>query len=401
MVDTLQAFSPDWASPPGDTIADLLEERDWTQAQLAERLGYTTKHVSQLINGKAPVTEETALKLERVLGSNAAFWLNREAQYRAQLAKLEEQSLLRSWVAWLDELPVKELMHQGIISKCRLDDKHKPGVVKDLLSFFGVASPEDWRKHYVGMQASFRQTRPDQCDVGAISAWLRQGEMVAEQLSSPRYNKAKFEKAVGEIRKLTVLAPEVFVPQMRQLCQDAGVVLVLVPSVPRARTSGVARWLNPHRALIQLSLYGKMNDKFWFTFFHEAAHILLHDNQKKDIFLDDFMSGETLVSQQEAEADQWAREFLIPAQHDAELPGLKSKDAVTTFAHKLGIHPAIVVGRLQYEGAILMNWMNDLKESLNLMPKQSDMTADDVRYQLAELEISEDDLEDAIAWARH
>lgn len=367
MIDNLQSFTPDWVSPPGETIADLLEERDWTQAQLAERLGYTTKHISQLINGKAPITEDTALKLERVLGSTAVFWLNREAQYRAQLAKIEEQGLLLSWVDWLNKLPVKDLMHQGAIPNCRLDAKNKPGVVKDLLAFFGVASPDDWEKHYVGMQASFRQTRPDQCDVGAISAWLRQGEIVAEQLSCPRYQKAKFEKAVEEIRSLTVLTPEEFLPQVHQLCWNAGVVFVLIQSIPRAHTSGVARWLNSHKALIQLSLYGKTNDKFWFNFFHEAAHILIHDNQKKDIFLDDWGQGEKLESQKEDEANQWAKEFLIPSKYDIDLPNLRNKEAVAEFASRVGIHPAIVVGRLQHEGVIPVDWMNkEFKESFDI-----------------------------------
>lgn len=366
MIDTLQPFTPDWVSPPGETIADLLEERDWTQAQLAERLGYTPKHVSLLINGKASVTEEAALKLERVLGSTAAFWLNREAQYRAQLAKIEEQNLLLSWIPWLDELPVKDLMKQGAIPKCHVNAKRKPSIVKDLLTFFGVASPNDWRNHYVGMQASFRQTRPDQCDVGAISAWLRQGEVAAERLTCSRYSKAKFEKAVEEIRSLTVLPPAVFVSQMHQLCASAGVVLVFVPSIPRAHTSGVARWLNPHRALIQLSLYGKTNDKFWFNFFHEAAHVLLHDEQKKDIFLDDWGQGEKLESQKEAEADQWSKVFLIPSEYESELPSLRSKEAVTEFAERIGIHSAIVVGRLQYEGVIPMHWMNEFKESFDV-----------------------------------
>ncbi|MGB3516581.1 MAG: helix-turn-helix transcriptional regulator [Elainellaceae cyanobacterium] len=55
MTELTHPFTPDWVSPPSDTIADLLEERDWTQAQLADRLGYTKKHVSHLINGKAPI----------------------------------------------------------------------------------------------------------------------------------------------------------------------------------------------------------------------------------------------------------------------------------------------------------------------------------------------------------
>ena len=126
MTETTLQFSPDWVSPPGDTIADLMEERDWTQVQLSKRLGYTKKQVSQLINGKAPITNETALKLKNVLGGTEKFWLNREADYRAQLAQIEEAKLLESWVGWLDELPVKDLMKQGVIESRRLIAKYKP-----------------------------------------------------------------------------------------------------------------------------------------------------------------------------------------------------------------------------------------------------------------------------------
>jgi HTH-type transcriptional regulator/antitoxin HigA len=92
MTEGKQTFRPDWISPPGETIADLIEEREWSQADLAERLGYSTKHISLLINGKAPITEKTALKLENVLGSSASFWLSREAQYRAKLARQEAEA---------------------------------------------------------------------------------------------------------------------------------------------------------------------------------------------------------------------------------------------------------------------------------------------------------------------
>ncbi|MBD2455218.1 helix-turn-helix domain-containing protein [Nostoc sp. FACHB-87] len=363
MTETTRTFTPDWVSPPGDTIADILEERDWTQVQLAERLGYTTKHISQLINGKAPINEETALKLERVLGSTTAFWLSREAQYRAGLARIEEENRLKEWTSWLDQLPVKELMNQGAISKCILIAKNKPGVVKNLLHFFGVASPEDWQKCYGSLEVNFRRTREEQSDVGAISAWLRLGEIEAEKLDCPKYSKPKFEKAVQEIRTLTVLPRQEFEPQMQQLCREAGVVLVLVPSIKRSHVSGVARWLNSHKALIQLSLYGKTNDRFWFNFFHEAAHILLHD--KENIFLDEWDSGESLESEPEREANQWAREFLIPPEYEGELTQLKSKNDVVDFAKRIGIHHGIVVGRLQHDKLIPLSWMNAFKESFS------------------------------------
>ncbi|MBC6429973.1 HigA family addiction module antidote protein [Nostoc sp. HG1] len=363
MTETTRTFTPDWVSSPGDAIADLLEERDWTQAQLAERLGYTTKHISQLINGKAPINEETALKLERVMGSTAAFWLRYEAQYRAALAKKEEENRLKEWTSWLDKLPVKELMNQGVIPKSHLIAKNKPGLVKKLLQFFGVASPEDWQNYYAGMEVAFRRTREEQSDVGAISAWLRLGEIRAEQLECPKYSKPKFEKAVREIRTLTVLPPEEFEPQMQKLCWKAGVVLVLVPSIKRAHVSGVARWLNPHKPLIQLSLYGKTNDRFWFNFFHEAAHILLHD--KENIFLDEWNSGESLKSEQERQADKWSREFLLPPEYEGELTKLKSETDVIDFAERISIHPAIVIGRLQHDHLIDQSWMNGLKVNLH------------------------------------
>ena len=158
--------------------------------------------------------------------------------------------------------------------------------------------------------------------------------------------------------------------QMQRLCNEAGVILAIVPAIPCAYTSGVARWLNPHRALIQRSLYGKQNDRFWFTFFHEAAHILLHD--KKDIFLDDSGNGDRLESQQEDEANAWAREFLIPSKYDAELYKLRSREDVIGFAERLRIHAGIVVGRLQYDKFIDHNSkLNDLKVRLDLEIKEN------------------------------
>lgn len=365
MTELNAAFAPDWVSPPGDTILDLLEERGWIQAELAKRLGYTEKHVSQLINGKVPLTVDAAQRLERVLGSSVDFWLAREANYRKHTARLEAERTHAGWVAWLDELPIREMMASGAIPKVRNDAKHKPSLVDACLRFFGVASPDDWRAHYGGMQVAFRRSRAEQSHVGAISAWLRLGEQQAEQRDGPKYDKVRFQKALKTIRALTGEPPEVFEPQMRKLLHDAGVILVLVPAIPRAHVSGVARWLSPTRPLIQLSLYGKTNDKFWFTFFHEAAHILLHANtqeEKKSVFLDDPNASHS-DDPQEHGANQWAGDWLIPPQFTCELSGLRNKAAVRDFAARIGIHPGIVVGRLQHDGLLELSWMNDLKQS--------------------------------------
>lgn len=368
MTELNAPYAPDWVSPPGDTILDIIEERGWSQTELAARLGYSEKHVSQLVNGKVPLSDEVAMRLERVLGSNAGFWLAREAKYREHCARLEAERAHAGWVGWLDLLPLKALMNADAIPKTTLLPKNKPGLVDACLRFFGVASPDEWRAHYGGMEVAYRRSRQDQTDIGAISAWLRQGEQRAEVADGPKYDKAKFEKALKTIRSLTCESPSVFEPRMRALLHDAGVAFMMVPAIPGAHVSGVARWLSPTRPLIQLSLYGKSNDKFWFTFFHEAAHILLHANNqadKKSIFLDDPNASHT-DEPQEIEANQWAGEYLIPRQHVAELADLKTKTAVTTFARSIGLHPGIVVGRLQHDGLIPPSWMNDLKAGFSI-----------------------------------
>lgn len=365
MTELNAPFAPDWVSPPGDSILDIAEERGWTQAELAQRLGYTEKHVSQLINGKVPLSVDAALRLERVLGSTADFWLAREANYQKHKARLDAAEKHAAWVSWLDDLPIKDLMTFGAIPKQRVDAKAKPGLVDACLRFFGVASPDEWRTHYGRMQMAFRRSRAEQSDVGAISAWLRLGEQQAEKLDGPRYDRARFEKALRDIRALTCESPEVFEPKLRQLLRAVGVMLVLLPAIPRAHVSGVARWLSPTRPLIQLSLYGKTNDKFWFTFFHEAAHILLHANskeEKKSVFLDDPNASHS-DDPKEREANEWAGDWLIPEKYATELATLRIRSAVIQFAQQIAIHPGIVVGRLQHDRMIEPSWLNDLKQS--------------------------------------
>lgn len=362
-------FAPDWVSPPGDTILDLLEEREWTQQQLADRLGYSLKHVNQLIKGKVPLTEDAAVRLQNVLGASVGFWLTREAQYRERVALSAAADRQAAMVPWLERFPLKEMMEISVLPKRRIDAKSKPALVGDLLGFFGVASADQWESQYGCMELAFRRSREDQADVAAISVWLRLGERYAEKHDGPPYDEARFKAALAQIRGLTRLAPQDFQPQMSRLLHEAGVALVLVPALPRTHVSGVARWLNARRPLIQLSLYGKQNDRFWFSFFHEAAHILLHGQQKKSVFLDDPSKADS-ASKEEQEANAWARDFLITPKQALALGSLAhTKVDVAYFAESVGIHPGIVVGRMQHEGLLDVRWLNDLKVSFSFTSK--------------------------------
>ena len=355
----LAQFEPEynWLIPPGETLAEWLEEKALTQKHLAVKTGTSTKFINQLIAGKVSLTEETALKLEKVVGSSAQFWLNLETRYRTELARAAELAQAVSWVAWLDDMPIKYLMKAGNITDRRITGTEKPQIVLDLLRFFGVTSPNTWREHYAGMHAQFRRSSVAYSEK-AVATWLRLGERAAEQCATKPYSKAVFKATLAEVRNLTVQEPEVWQPELIRKCAAAGVAVVFVPAVPKAGVSGMARWLSHDKALIQLSLYGKTNDKLWFTFFHEAAHIVLH--AKKNIFLDS-TEQHTADDAQEQEADRFAQNQLIPPKDAARLPMLRVPDAIVSFAKKLGVHPGIVVGRMQFEQYLHYSQYNDLK----------------------------------------
>jgi len=147
-----------------------------------------------------------------------------------------------------------------------------------------------------------------------------------------------------------------------RLCSEAGVAVTFIPELPKIRVSGVTRWLSPYKALIQLNLRYKTDDQLWFTFFHEAGHIILH--RKRAFFIDhEFNQSEDT---EEQEANEFAANVLIPSKKLREFirQDDKTREVIKRFASKIGIAPGIVVGRLQYEGILPYSHFNDLKSRL-------------------------------------
>jgi len=348
--------TPDWVSPPGHTILDILEERGWSQAELAERMGYTRKHINLLIKGVAGITEETALKLERVLGSTAGFWLNREAQYREMLARQAELGDLKPLVPWLSELPIADMVRFGWIERF----SKKELMVAACLQFFGVATVKAWRERYASLSVAYRASSSLEKKNGAVAAWIRYGEIQAETQHVAPFRREELRRLVPELRTLTCENdPGVFLPKIETALGAVGVMVVIAPTPKGCPVSGITKWINPERALVMLSFRHKSNDHFWFTLFHELAHLLLHG--KKLLFLEGWDDG--LNPEQEAEADAWASSTLIPPGKVKALGSLgDNRSEIIDFAQSIGIAPGIVVGRLQKEG--LVPWasmLNHLK----------------------------------------
>jgi HTH-type transcriptional regulator/antitoxin HigA len=341
---TTTTFLPDWASPPGDTLADMLAERRMTQTELAERLGVSLKHVNRVMNGAASISADLALGLEKVLGVSAAFWMTREAHYQADRARQSERRVLVSVLDWAKQFPIAELRRRGWITA----KGDGPELVEQLLGFFGIAHPDQWRDPRV----AYRKSQRFESDQFALSAWLREGELEAAQLDCAAYDEDLFLSVLDDIRPLTRRAPEEWWPAMQTRCAVAGVAVVVVDTYTGAKANGATRWLAPDRALIQLSLRYRWEDIFWFSFYHEAGHVVLH--RKKDVFVElapRDRSTDPQELQLEAEADRFAAKTLIPSPHDRRLHLLELGD-VQSFAETINVAPAIVVGRLQHDGRL-------------------------------------------------
>ena len=134
---------------------------------------------------------------------------------------------------------------------------------------------------------------------------------------------------------------------MTGICASAGVALVFIPAVPRSQVSGAVKWLSPSKAMIGLSLLGRFEDRFWFTFFHEVCHVLKH--QKKLVFLDN--EGGACDDTDEAEADRFAADVLISRAVLAELAFVRhTNEAVTAFAERIGVSPGSWSGGCSTKG---------------------------------------------------
>lgn len=354
MVKTIEhEYEPDFVSPPGETLQDILDDIGMSQAELARRMGRPNKTINEIIKAETAILPRTALQLEKVLNIPASFWNNREKKYREYLAKKEEKKLLMQDVEWTRNFPINEMVKFGWIK--RFIDKVTQ--FDEILKFFGVANIKQWGEIWNFEHIHFRKSSLNTEKFYLLSAWLRQGELLAREIGCSAYNQSLFLKNLYEIRHLTNEQPEKFITEIQNLCAQSGVAFVLVPELSRSGVWGATRWLSSTRALIQLSLRYKTNDHLWFTFFHEAGHIVKHGKKTP------FIESDNYTDELEKEADEFAKDILIPEEryqkfiNHGRLSGLR----IRRFANEIGIHPGIVVGRLQHDKLVPFRNFNKLK----------------------------------------
>jgi len=352
-------YISDLAIHPGELLEETIEEIGMSQAELANRLGRPTQAINEIIKGKKSITPATAIELEDVLKVPAHIWIGLESEYQMVKAKQEELKVMEEETSLLDRFPYLDLSKLGFVEKTR--DKIKK--VNELRSFFSVANLS--RIEHVGAyQSAFRVTSHKNITHECIASWIQAGRLEADAIETKPFNKSKLKKLLPKLKKSMLLDVNEIIPTCKELLASCGVAFVLMPHFKNTGAQGATFWLNnKDKAVLMMSLRGKKTDMFWFSFFHEIGHILLH--KKREIFIENGYDTPELQEQEE-EANQFSRDLLIPKKDfDVFITSgnYKNRASVKSFAKSLNIKTSIVVGRMMHEK--LINYSHPLRTEID------------------------------------
>lgn len=352
--------APDYVVTTGDFIAEWMADEGINAAELARRLGVTRKHVSELLNGKAPLSHPLALALERVTGVRARIWNQYESGYRSDLARLRESEELEGQYEHATVFPLRYLRRWGFVTAPARD---RVETVRQLLALLGVASLDAFDATWAHGSVAYRRAAVGHDHAQALATWLALAERHHDGLRDvPAFDRAGLEEAIPRLRGLTSGDPVAAVAEAVSLLREVGVVLCFIPAVPGLGIHGATRWLNGH-PVVQLSVLWKSDDQLWFTLFHELGHVLLHGDKAL------YLNGESTLA--ESEANSYAADLLIPPEFLEQLPRTRDISAIEELAGRLGIAPSIVLGRAQRETRDYA-WGHGLKRKIEFQLRSAD-----------------------------
>lgn len=358
---TQNQYFPQSRPHPGETLTEKLEEMKMGPKEFALRSGKPEKTIIAILKGESSITPDMAVQFENVTKITANFWMNHQRSYDEFVARQKRQTVIQQAISWAKQFPLADMIKKGWLPQVTTIEEK----TMEMLAFFSFSNHTAWEDYYFNQQlkVAFRISLAHIKEPYAISAWLRKGELQAAELQVGEYSEKKFKEALPKLKEIMADHPEDFFHQLQNICSEAGVKVVHTPCINKAPISGSTRWLND-TPFIQLTGRYNRNDIFWFTFFHEAGHIILHG--KKDIFLENLEYSDKDL-EKEKEADSFAIKWTFSDEEEAEivesLP-LRNQD-IKKFAKKFKTHPAIIIGRLQRKKLIHYSLGKEYFEQVN------------------------------------
>jgi HTH-type transcriptional regulator/antitoxin HigA len=349
---------------PGQYIELFLQQRGWSQADLAQIMGRPSQVVNEIILGRRGVSPRTARELAAAFGTSVEVWRNVDKASRQGTRERSQEIELRAKIFALG--PIKEMVRRRWIA----GSKRATELAEQIVAFFGMRDIDDkpiFEFCSNRMSTSYTQLGPAQM------AWLHRARWLADQLKPiGAFNAKSLMTAVSRLREVAAAAGGV--SQVPEILSGAGIRFVVVEHLPKTRLDGACFWLDDGSPVIAMTMRYERIDYFWHTLFHELGHVSARDglnnqNGRPDT---DLPGTHTPLAtdrpESEVKADAFAANALIPegalAAFIARNRPLYSRRRITDFAEDVGVHPGIVVGQLQYRGEILYSHSRDLLVSV-------------------------------------
>lgn len=334
-------LSRDFIIHPGETIAEILEDREMTQKELAIRTGMTDKHVSTIVNGAKPISVAFAKKLEYALGIEAQFWINLQANYDREIFEFEEMNSIS-----VNEISVLKNLKEVICHWCELgwikNEEDQAFRVLEIRKIMAISNLVDIPE--LAYSASFRaQIKNNSVDVFVLFAWQRMCEILTKDIFvSEELDIEKLKEKIPEIKSLMFLNPKEMQKQLEKKLAECGIAFKIVKHFKGAPVQGFIKRTDNGRLVLCMPIRNSFADIFWFTLFHEIAHVIHGDAKVK------FFDFESISTEIEVRADKFARNSLIRL---AEYKKFLEKEdyslkAVKDFSKKCEVETFIVFGRL-------------------------------------------------------
>lgn len=367
MAEKMNGLSRDLIIHPGETLKEVIDDRNITQKELAKRIGFSVQHVSRVINGAQDISTQFAKALEYVLGISASFWINLQKNYDLELMEYEERNhISNEELACLKELkPITPyLQSKNIIpNTC-----HKVDMVIALRRFLGINNltliPS------LQFCAAYRASPKTSINVYVLYAWHKLCDILAEANGDVgKLNKKTLKESIQDI-KIIMNTPDEHIPlRLTEIFKKCGISFCMVNHFKGAPVNGFIRRLSSGQVNLCMTIRQSRADIFWFTLFHEIAHILYDD------FTHTLVDYAFEKNAEENTADEFAKNTLIKNGAYDSFTRMKNftLPEIQNFAQLQNVPPYIVIGRLQKEGYLPWNayqreilkfkWAEDIQET--------------------------------------
>jgi len=326
---------------PGTFIKEEIEERGWTQLDLAYILGRQVQAINPILSGKRGISVDMAKALGMAFDMSPEFFINLQKIYDLSQAQEPDLGIARRARFFRGSYPVREMIKRGW-----LEDSDPAFLEAQMVRFFEVNKVEE----IPHLAHAARKTDYDEIAPNQLS-WLFRVRQIAKSIAGARYSEKRLRQAIPHLKTL-MEAPEE-VRHVPRILMDCGVRYVLVETLPGGKIDGVCFWLGNSAPVIGMSVRFDRIDNFWFVLRHEIEHVLQKHGRDREVVDIELLESDEPVSQEEQVANNAAANFCVPEDRmisfiDRKYPYISERD-VLGFAASLHLHPGVVVGRLHHK----------------------------------------------------